>query len=58
MMNLTVVLSARGGTLQQSLLAAYNVAFPIGKVDNLFAIEEHLRALSACLRAMVTEAVC
>jgi hypothetical protein len=40
-----------------SMLAAYNVAFPIGKVDNLFTIEEHLRALLAQIRAVVTEAI-
>ena len=44
MMNLTVVLSAWLSTLQQSMLTAYNAAFPIGKVDNLFTAEEHLRA--------------
>ena len=42
MMNLTVVLSAWVGTQQQSVLAAYNAPFPIGKVDNLFTIEDHL----------------
>ena len=57
MMNLTVVLSAQVGTLQSSMLATCNVAFLIGKVDSLFTAEEHLRALSAYLRAMVTEAI-
>jgi hypothetical protein len=57
MMNLTMVLSTQVSTLQQSLLAACNVAFPVGKVDNLFVVEEHLRALSAYLRAVVTEAI-
>ena len=58
MMNLVVVLSMWVDTLQMSVLAAYNAAFPVGKVDNLFIAEEHLRALLARLRAMVTEAIC
>ena len=45
MMNLVVVLSMRVDTLQMSMLATYNAAFPIGRVDNLLAAEEHLRAL-------------
>ena len=57
MMNLTVVLSTRVSTLQQSMLAACNTAFPVGKVDNLFTIEEHLQAPLAHLRVVVTEAV-
>ena len=57
MINLTVVLSTWVDTLQQSVLATCNAAFPVGKVDNLFAVEEHLRALPACLRAVVTEVV-
>ena len=57
MMNLTVVLSAWVCTLQQFMLAACNAAFPVGKVDNLFTTEVHLRALPAQIRAMVTEAV-
>ena len=40
-----------------SILAACNTAFPIGRVDNLLAAEEHLRALPAQIRAMVTKAV-
>ena len=40
-----------------SVLAACNAAFPIGKVDNLFAAKEHLRAVLARIQAMVTEAV-
>jgi alpha-D-ribose 1-methylphosphonate 5-triphosphate synthase subunit PhnH len=39
------------------MLAAYNEAFPVGIVDNLFTAEEHLRALPAHLLAMVTEAI-
>ena len=58
MMNLTVVLSARISTLKQSVLDASNADFPIGNVDNLFIAEEHLQALSACHRAVVTKAVC
>ena len=42
MMNLIVVPSAWVDTLQQSVLATCNMAFLIGKVDNLFNIEEHL----------------
>ena len=42
MMNLVVVLSMWVDTLQMSVLAACNAAFPVGKVDNLFAVEEHL----------------
>ena len=47
MMNLVVVLSMQDDTLQMSVLAAYNMAFLVGRVDNLLAIEEHLRALLA-----------
>ena len=47
MMNLVMVLSTQVDTLQMSVLVAYNMAFPIGRVDNLFTIEEHLRALPA-----------
>jgi hypothetical protein len=47
MKNVVVVLGTWVDTLQMFVLAAYIVAFPIGKVDNLFAIEEHLRALPA-----------
>ena len=57
MMNLIVVLSTRIDTLQMFVLAAYNVAFPIGRVDNLLAAEEHLRALLARIQAMVIEAI-
>ena len=57
MMNLVVVLSTWVDTLQMSVLAACNAAFPIGKVDNLFAAEEHLQALLARLRAVVTKAI-
>ena len=35
-----------------------NVAFPIGIMDNLFAVEEHLRALPAYLWDVVTKAIC
>ena len=49
MTNLTMVRSARVGSLQQSVLASGNMAFPVGIVDNLFATEEHLRALLARL---------
>ena len=47
MIKLVVVLSTRVDTLQMSVLAAYNAAFAIGRVDNLLAVEEHLRALLA-----------
>jgi hypothetical protein len=57
MMNLFVVLSTRVDTLQMSMLATCNMAFPIRKVDNLFTAEEHLRALSAPIRAVVTEVI-
>jgi hypothetical protein len=49
MMNLTMVLSVWVDTLQLSVLAAYNAAFPVGKVDNLSATKEHLQALPARL---------
>ena len=39
------------------MLATCNVSFPIGRVDNLLATEEHLRALPAQIRAMVTKAI-
>ena len=45
MMNLVMVLSMQVDTLQMSVLATYNAAFPIGRVDNLLAAEVHLRAL-------------
>ena len=57
MMNLVVVLSMRVDTLQISMLAACNLAFPVGRVDNLLAVEEYLRALPARIRAMVTKAI-
>jgi hypothetical protein len=47
MMNLVVVLGTWVDTLQMSMLATYIVAFTIGKVDNMFTTEEHLRALPA-----------
>ena len=56
-MNLVVVLSTWVDTLQMSVLAAYNVAFLVGRVDNLLAAEEHLRALSAWIRTMVIKAI-
>jgi len=40
-----------------SVLAACNVAFPVGRVDNLLAAEEHLQALPARIRAVVTKAI-
>ena len=49
MMSLVVVLIMRVDTLQMSVLAAYNAAFPVGNMDNLFTAEEHLRALPTCL---------
>jgi hypothetical protein len=58
MMNLTMILSQWVDTLQLSVLVACNAAFPIEEVDNLFIVEEHLQALPARLRAMVTEAIC
>ena len=58
MMNLTMVLSTWVDTRQMFVLAAYNAVFPIGKVDNLLAIEKHLLALLAHLQAMVTEVIC
>ena len=39
------------------MLAACNTAFPLGKVDNLFTAKEHLLALSARIRAVVTKAI-
>ena len=39
------------------MLAACNAAFPVGNMDNLFAAEEHLRALLARIQVMVTKAV-
>ena len=39
------------------MLDAYNAAFLVGNVDNMFTAEEHLRALPAYLRAMVIEAI-
>ena len=39
------------------MLATCNTAFPVGKVDNLFAAEKHLRALPGLLQAMVTKAI-
>jgi hypothetical protein len=58
MMNLVVVLSTWVDTVQMSVLAACNTAFPVGSVDNLLAAEEHLQALLARIRAVVTEAIC
>ena len=58
MMNLVVVVSTQVDTLQMSMLAICNAAFPVGKVDNLFATEEHLRALPTQIRAVVTKIVC
>jgi hypothetical protein len=49
MMNLVVVLNMRVNILELSMQAACNAAFTIGKVGNLFATEEHLQALLACL---------
>jgi hypothetical protein len=57
MMNLVVVLSMWVGTLQMSMLASYNAAFPVGRVDNLLAIVEHLRALPARIQVVVTKAI-
>ena len=57
MMNLVVVLSTWVDTLQMSMLAACNAAFPIGKVDNLLAAEEHLRTMPARIRVVVTKAI-
>ena len=42
MMNLVVVLRTQVDTLQMSVLATYNMAFSVGRVDNLLAAEEHL----------------
>ena len=42
MMNLVGVLSTQVDTLQLFVLATYNAAFPIGKLDNLFTTKEHL----------------
>ena len=39
------------------MLDAYNAAFLVGNVDNMFTAEEHLRALLARLRPVVTEAI-
>ena len=49
MMNLVVVLSMLVNTLQMTMLAACNVAFPIGNMDNLFNAEEHLQTLPTLL---------
>ena len=57
MMNLLVDLRTRVDTLVLCVQAAINSGFPMRAVDNMFAAEELFRALSACLRAMVTEAV-
>ena len=54
MMNLLVELRTQIETLQLCVQAARNTRFPM---DNLFTVEESFRALSACLRAMVTEAI-
>ena len=40
MMNMFVVLRTWVKTLQLSVLAAYNAAFPVGIVDNLFTAKE------------------
>ena len=53
MMNLLVELRTWIETLQLCMQAAHNVGFP---VDNLF-VEEPFRALSACLRVVVTEVI-
>ena len=37
--------------------ATINAGFPMGAVDNMFTIEEPFRALLACLRAMVIDAI-
>ena len=57
MMNLVVVLSTWVDTPQMSVLASCNVAFPVGRVDNLLATEEHLLALLAQIQEVVAKAV-
>ena len=54
MMNLLVQQRTQVETLQLCEQIARNAGFPM---DNLFTVEESFRALSACLRAMVTEAI-
>jgi hypothetical protein len=57
MAHLIVVQRTWVKTLQLSVLATCNEAFPVGTVDNLFAVKEHLQALPARLLAMVTKAI-
>ena len=57
MMIILVQLRTRVENLQLCAQDTCNATFPVGTVDNLFAIEEYLRALPACLQAMVTEAI-
>jgi hypothetical protein len=57
MMNLVVVLSTWVDTLQMSMLATCNASLPVGRVDNLLAAKEHLRALSTRIQTVVTEAI-
>ena len=40
-----------------SMHSTCNVAFPVGRVDNLLAVEERLQALSAQIQAMVAKTV-
>jgi hypothetical protein len=57
MTNLLVELRMRVKTLHLCVQAACNATFPMETVDNLFIVEEHLQALSARLRAVVTKVV-
>ena len=57
MMNLLVELRTWVQTLQLCVQAACDAAFPVEIADNPIAIEECLHALSAHLRAMVSEAI-
>ena len=58
MMNLLIDLRTWVDTLILCVQATINLGFPMRAVDNLFIAEEPFRALSAPLRAMVTEAIC
>ena len=58
MMNLLMELRMRVQTLQLCMQAACDAAFLVESADNPVAAEEHLRALSVHLRAMVIKAIC
>jgi hypothetical protein len=52
-----VELRTRVQTLQLCAKATYDAAFPMEIANNLVIAEERLRALPACLQAVVTEAI-